>query len=93
MEYVWGKDQDAEQDRAVGIKLNPPFSKMDWANGDHAGALSAVFDKAQEWGVPVQLHTQTPMDPPLTPTAFANLIKIIADPPMSKCPAPIAVGA
>ena len=68
-------------DGMIGIKLNPPFSKMDLANEDHARALSAVFDKAQEQGVPVQLHTQTPMDPPLDPAAFANLAGIIADHP------------
>ena len=68
-------------DGMVGIKLNPPFSKMDLANEDHAGALSAVFDKVQEHGVPVLLHTQTPMDPPMDPTAFANLAAIIADHP------------
>ena len=68
-------------DGMVGIKLNPPFSKMDLANEDHAGALAAVFDKTQEHGVPVQLHTQTPMDPLMDPTAFANLTAIIADHP------------
>ncbi len=74
-------DRCLDLDGMVGIKLNPPFSKMDLANEDHAGALSAVFDKAQELGVPVQLHTQTPMDPPLDPTAFANLAAIITDHP------------
>ena len=68
-------------DGMVGIKLNPPFSKMDLTDQDHVAALSAAFDKAQQHGVPVQLHTQTPMDPPMDPTAFANLAAIIADHP------------
>ncbi|MCH7621879.1 MAG: amidohydrolase family protein [Chloroflexi bacterium] len=65
----------------AGIKLGPPFSGMDLTDQDHVAALSAVFDKAREHGVPVQLHTQTPMDPPMDSNALANVAAIIADHP------------
>ena len=65
----------------VGIKLGLPFSEMDVTNADHVDALSAVFDKAREHDTPVQLHSQTPADPPMAPDALANLAGIMADHP------------
>ncbi len=81
------EDAGAEIDRClgldgmVGIKLGPPFSEMDLTNADHVDALSSVFDKAREHDAPVQLHSQTPADPPMAPEALANLARIIADHP------------
>ena len=68
-------------DGMVGIKLGPSFSGMDLTNADHVDALSAVFDKAREHDTPVQLHSQTPADPPMAPDALANLAGIMADHP------------
>ena len=65
-------------DGMVGIKLNAPFSGVDLTNADHVTALSAVFAKAQEHDAPVQLHTQTPADPPMDASASANLAAIIS---------------
>lgn len=48
----------------VGIKLNPVGgSGMDWENEDHAAAISAVLDSAQEHNAPVLLHVSAaPLD-------------------------------
>ena len=64
-----------------GIKLNPPFSRMDLKDPAHAAALSAVFDKAQEFDAPVQLHMRSPRDPALKREAFENLAEIINNHP------------
>ena len=79
-------DRCLNLDGMVGIKLfvnakAPDFVIADLANPDHVVILSAVFDKAQEHNAPVQLHSATAMDPPVDPTASANLASIIADHP------------
>ncbi len=65
-------------DGMVGIKLGPPFSGVDLTNPAHVAALSAVFDEAEDHRAPVQMHGQTPFDPPLDSVAFENLAGIIA---------------
>lgn len=65
----------------IGIKLNPNFSGMDLEKQGDAEALAAVFDKAAEHDAPVQLHTQTPEDPPMSKAALNNLIGVVEDHP------------
>lgn len=77
-------DRCLNLDGMVGIKMAvnaPQFVETDLTNPDHVAALSAMFDKAQEHDAPVQLHSQTPMDPAVDPDALANLAAIIADHP------------
>jgi predicted TIM-barrel fold metal-dependent hydrolase len=72
-------DRCLDLDDMRGIKLNPILSGMAFADEEHAAALAAVFVKAVEHDVPVQLHVFSHMDPPLVGEAFDNLAGIIAE--------------
>lgn len=63
----------------VGIKLNPVgASNMDWENPDHAAAISAVLDKAQEHDAPVLLHVAAA---PLDDDSLVSALTVIATHP------------
>ena len=61
----------------VGIKLHLPASEVDLRNLDHVAALAAVFERIDESGAPVMLHTGDPWSQPLDNDAFARLSEII----------------